>query len=102
MSCSNSIRKTMDLMFERAAIKSYFEFYLSNEDVRKPKPNPEMYLEAIRRLKLSPDECLILEDNENGIRAAKASGAHLLVVSNAQDVNFEIINTRIQEIERTS
>lgn len=101
-SCSNSIRKTMDLMFERAAIKSYFEFYLSNEDVKEPKPNPEMYLEAIRRLNLSPDECLILEDNENGIRAAKASGAHLLVVSNTQDVNFEFINTRIQEIERTS
>lgn len=102
VSCSNSIRKTMDLMFERAAIKSYFEFYLSNEDVKEPKPSPEMYLEAIRRLNLSPDECLILEDNENGIRAAKASGAHLLIVSNTQDVNFEIINTRIQEIERTS
>ncbi len=100
VSCSNSMRKTMDLMFERAAIKSYFEFYLSNEDVKEPKPNPEMYVSAIRKLNLSPDECLILEDNENGIRAAKASGAHLLTVASTQDVNFENITTRIQEIER--
>ena len=100
VSCSNSIRKTMDLMFERAAIKPYFEFYLSNEDVKESKPNPEMYVEAIRRLGLSPDECLILEDNENGIRAAKASGAHLLIIASTQDVNFENITTHIQEIER--
>ena len=98
-SCSNSIRKTMDLMFERAALKSYFEFYLSNEDVKEPKPNPEIYLEAIRRLNLLPEECLILEDNENGIRAAKASGAHLLTVASIQDVNYENITTRIAEIE---
>ncbi len=99
VSCSNSIRKTMDLMFERAAIKPYFEFYLSNEDVKQPKPNPEMYIEAIKRLNLLPEECLILEDNDHGIRAAKASGAHLLVVASTQDVNFENIAKRIQEIE---
>lgn len=97
--CSNSIRKTMEVLFERAAIIEYFDFYISNEDVKEAKPNPEMYIAAINRLKLRPDECLILEDNENGIKAAKASGAHLLVVNDVSDVNLENITNRIKAIE---
>lgn len=97
--CSNSIRKTMDVLFERAAITDYFEFYISNEDVAESKPNPEMYLKAMNRLGFGPDECLILEDNENGIKAAKASGAHLLVVGSINDVNLENITNRIAQIE---
>lgn len=97
--CSNSIRKTMDVLFERAALTNYFDFYLSNEDVKESKPHPEMYLTAINRLKLLPEECLILEDNENGIKAANASGAHLLVIHDVHEVNFENITKRIYEIE---
>ena len=97
--CSNSIRKTMDVLFERAAIGDYFDFYISNEDVNKAKPHPEMYVTAINRLGLKPEECLILEDNENGIKAAKDSGAHLLIVADVNDVNLENIIRRIAEIE---
>jgi beta-phosphoglucomutase len=97
--CSNSIRKTMDVLFERALIADYFDFYISNQDVKEPKPNPEMYITAIKRFGFKPEECLILEDNENGIKAAKASGAHLLVVGDVSDVSFENIINRIKEIE---
>ena len=97
--CSNSIRKTMEVLFERAAIIEYFDFYMSNEDVKETKPNPEIYITAINRLNLRPDECLILEDNDNGIKAAKASGAHLLVVNDVNDVNLENITNHIKEIE---
>jgi beta-phosphoglucomutase len=100
--CSNSIRKTMEVLFERAALTSYFDFYLSNEDVKESKPHPEMYSTAIQRLKLQPDECLILEDNENGIKAAQASGAHLLIIHDVHEVNLENITKRISEIERQS
>jgi HAD superfamily hydrolase (TIGR01509 family) len=100
--CSNSIRKTMDVLLERSAITDYFDFYISNEDVKEAKPHPEMYVAAINRLGFNPDECLILEDNENGIKAAKASGAHLLVVGDINDVNLENITNRIAEIEAQS
>jgi HAD superfamily hydrolase (TIGR01509 family) len=100
--CSNSIRKTMEVLFERAALTDYFEFYLSNEDVRESKPHPEMYATAIQRLNLQPNECLILEDNENGVKAAKASGAHLLIVHDVYEVNLENIMKRIAEIEAKS
>ncbi|MEI6756188.1 MAG: HAD family phosphatase [bacterium] len=100
--CSNSIRKTMGVLFERAALNDYFDFYLSNEDVKEPKPHPEMYVTAIQRLNLEPNECLILEDNENGIKAAQASGAHVLIIHDVHEVNLENITKRILEIEAES
>ena len=99
VSCSNSIRKTMEILFERSALAYYFEFYLSNQDVNEPKPHPEIYTAAIQRIGLKPDECLILEDNENGIKAAKASGAHVLIIHDVNEVNLENITKRISEIE---
>ena len=100
--CSNSIRKTIEVLFDRAALTDYFDFYLSNEDVQECKPHPEMYITAIQRLKLAPHECLILEDNENGIKAAQDSGAHLLIIHDVHEVNLESITKRISEIEAKS
>lgn len=97
--CSNSIRKTVGLLLERAHIANYFDFYISNEDVKQSKPNPEMYKTAINRLGLEPEQCLVLEDNENGIRAATDSGANVLVVKKVEDVNYLNIKNKISEIE---
>jgi HAD superfamily hydrolase (TIGR01509 family) len=97
--CSNSIRSTVELMMDKANLSPYLDLMVSNEDVSKPKPDPEMYCKAMAHFGLSPDECLIVEDNDNGIKAAKASGAHLLVV---QDVSQTCINNilgRIREID---
>lgn len=98
-SCSNSIRKTMDIFFEKAALADYFDFYFSNEDVSEAKPSPEIYLKAFHEFGLRPDQCLILEDNENGVRSAQASGAHLLVVRDPSEVTFSNIMHKISEIE---
>ena len=78
----------------------YFKFYVSNEDVSKGKPDPEMYSKAIDKMNLKPKDCLILEDNENGIRAAKASGGHLLKIGEITDVTYFNITNRIKEIEK--
>lgn len=96
--CSNSIRHTIEVMMEKSTLLQYLEFYLSNEDVTNGKPDPEMYLNAIGRLGLHPSECLIIEDNENGIKAAIASGAHLLRVDSIDDVNYYNISRRIEQI----
>ena len=97
--CSNSIRKTIESMMEKAGLIEYIDFFLSNQDVEKSKPDPEMYLTAINKLKLNADECLVVEDNENGIKAALASGAHLLKVEHPGDVHYYNIKNRIATIE---
>ena len=98
--CSNSIRKSVEVMIQQAGLHKYFEFYVSNEDVTKGKPDPEMYTKAIEKMNLLPEDCLILEDNENGIKAAKASGSHLLKIGEITDVTYLNITNRIKEIEK--
>ncbi len=95
---SNSIRSTIDLMMRKAGLMDYLDFFLSNQDVIKGKPDPEIYQKAITRLGLQPDQCLVVEDHENGIRAAMASGAYVLTVEHVDEVNYQNIIRRINEI----
>lgn len=97
---SNSIRDTITVMMEKSFLMPYLDCYLSNEDVTHPKPHPEIYLKTIERLNLKPSECLIVEDNENGIKAAIGSGANLLKVDDVSDVTFERIMNRISELNK--
>lgn len=93
---SNSIRKTVELMMEKSSLLPYLDFFLSNQDVTKSKPDPEIYNTAINRLGLEPQECLVVEDNRNGIQAAKAAGAHVMEVNTVYDVNYDNIQNHIQ------
>lgn len=92
---SNSIRKTVELMMEKSNLLPYLDFLLSNQDVTKAKPDPEIYLTAINRLKFLPEECLVVEDNKNGIAAGKAAGAHVMEVTTVYDVNYENVTKHI-------
>lgn len=100
--CSNSVPQSIQLMLQRADLLKYFNFYLSNQDVENPKPHPEIYINAIKRLELAPWECLVIEDNSNGIKAARDSGAHLLCVSDVTEVNYSNIVRRIHELENSN
>lgn len=96
--CSNSIRATIELMMKLSKLDMYLDLVLSNEDVNKSKPDPEIYLAAMNQFGVKPHECLILEDNEHGIAAARASGGHVMVIGETSDVYYEAISERIAEI----
>jgi beta-phosphoglucomutase len=95
---SNSIRSTIDVMMKKSCLHGYFDVMLSADDVTNAKPNPEIYETAIQRLGLDPSEVLIVEDNENGIKAARSSGAHVLVVEHVDDVNYTNLLTKIHRV----
>lgn len=95
---SNSIRSTVDQAMTSLDIEKYIQFSLSNEDVSRPKPSPDIYLKAIDLLGLEADECLVVEDNINGITAAKAAGAHCLEVIDVEDVNHINVFNYMREI----
>jgi len=97
--CSNSIRATVVLMMKLAKLEGYLDFVLSNEDVDKPKPAPDIYVKAMKLFDLRPDECLIVEDNDHGVQAARASGAHVMRVSTTDDVTYHRIMSVIGGIE---
>lgn len=96
---SNSIRSTIDLMMQKSNLFRHLSTIVSNEDVALGKPDPAIYLKAFENLELSADECLVVEDNENGIRAARDAGAHLLAVRSVHDVTYDRVRQRIQQIE---
>ena len=93
------VANTIDIMMQKASLDKYLEFYISNQDVTHGKPNPEMYNKAIDRMGLDPKECMIVEDNENGIKAARASGAHVMIVQSVEDVNYENIQQHLRLFE---
>jgi beta-phosphoglucomutase-like phosphatase (HAD superfamily) len=97
--CSNAIRNSVETMLTKAELMSYMEFFISNQDVKKPKPDPEMYITAMDKLGLNPEECVIVEDNEKGFKAAIDSGAYLMKVKNIDDVNYQNIMGFIDKLE---
>ncbi len=97
---SNSVRATVDMMMERAALAPYLEFTLSNQDVQRAKPDPDIYLTALKRLALPAPECLVVEDNPHGIAAAQAAGIPLLAIPSPDYLSYERIAARIVELEQ--
>jgi HAD superfamily hydrolase (TIGR01509 family) len=55
-------------------IENLLRFYLGAEDYGSGKPHPDCYLMAARRLAIPPADCLVFEDSEAGVRAAKSAG----------------------------
>jgi len=97
---SNSIRSTVVEMMERAGLDQYLDIMLSNEDVSRPKPSPDIYLKAANMLGTTPDRCLVVEDNTHGVQAAQLSGAHVMVVRGVEDVYLDAILHNISIAEK--
>lgn len=87
--CSNSIRKTLYKILHKLDIIDYFDLLISNEDVRHPKPHPEMYWKAMANFGLNPEDTFIFEDSPNGLLAAQTSGANVIRVKNSKDLNID-------------
>ncbi len=74
-----SLCEPFHLMHEQTGFLKYFDFWLTREDFENSKPHPDPYHAAFKRMKkqipdLRPSECLVLEDAERGVVAAKEAG----------------------------
>ena len=97
--CSNAVRESCRLMLTKSGLWNFFDLVLSNEDVERPKPDPEIYQQAIARLNLRPDETVIVEDADHGVAAALASGGHVLRVAGFDEVTEQRVLGFLDEIE---
>lgn len=88
--CSNSTAETLHLMLKSAMLFDYFDIIIGNDQVSKAKPDPEMYIMAMEKLNVSPEETIIVEDSPHGVEAAKASGATVRIVRNLDDVDLSL------------
>ena len=100
--CSNAIRDSVEIMLKQSGIYEYFEFVISNEDVERPKPDPQMYQVAIERMGIPPDQVVIVEDAPHGIEAAKRSGAHVCKVAEFSEVNYQTLGKTLIAVEKST
>lgn len=73
MATGNRVENAEELL-NRANIKKFFEEIVTNRDVKKSKPAPDIFLKAAEKLGLPPEECIVFEDAVNGVTAAQKAG----------------------------
>lgn len=64
-------------VLKQCEINHYFDSILSGEMFKKSKPHPEIYIKTAEKLRVQPNECLMIEDSNYGIAAGKAAGMHV-------------------------
>jgi len=88
---SNSIRNTVKLVLLRLGLLEFIDYYVSNEDVVRNKPFPEMYWKCMTACNALPKDTIIFEDSHIGRQGALDSKAHLIPIENRYDLNQEKI-----------
>lgn len=73
-------REAVDNLLGYHQLSHLFDLCVTGDDVTEAKPSPEPYLKAAKILSIDIENCIILEDSEIGVRAARQSGATVLVV----------------------
>lgn len=74
-----SKQNTYDIL-NAFSLSDIFDLILTHEDVTKFKPDPEGYIKAMTYYNAKPEECVIFEDSDVGIKAAEQSGANVYIV----------------------
>ena len=85
---SNSPRRLLDLALERGELARAFRVTVAADEVDAPKPAPELYLEACRRLGAAPGQALAFEDSMTGVLAAKAAGMKAICVPTLKGLEY--------------
>ena len=105
---SSSATVTINKIFNRFGLHQYFTHIVSGEDFPKSKPHPAIFQHAAFLAETLPENCIVIEDSTNGIKAAKAAGIYCIgydsfhskmqdysmadrVISNFVELSFETI-----------
>jgi len=100
--CSTSNERAVHSILEKLgpSRKSKFDAILAGDIVSRKKPDPEIYLLALNKLQLDARDCFVVEDNRNGLLAAKAAGIRCLITvsSYSQSEDFREADLVVDEL----
>lgn len=77
---TGNVRRVAEATLAAVGIADLFDALVAADDVANPKPAPDTFLEAARRLGVEPSACRVFEDGEPGIVAARAAGMDVVDV----------------------
>lgn len=80
-----SSSKNTQLILEKTNMKQYFDAIADGNDIKKSKPDPEVFLIAAERIQLKPEECLVVEDAKAGVEAAVNGGFDCAGIGDASE-----------------
>lgn len=105
---SGSSMEELVLKLKRTGLYDAFEFFGSRDDVKRSKPCPDIYLYIAKKFGIRPEECIVFEDTQHGIEAAKSAGMICLAIptefSEGQDFSradgkFSTLKEAIQHVK---
>ncbi len=88
-------RRSTDEVLRRCGLAAAFVGTVTADDVAEGKPRPDCFQLAVRRWELAPEACLVIEDAEAGVAAARGAGLHVAVVNAAElegDLTFPTLD----------
>ena len=94
--CTNCIRRTALVALSKVGVIEYLDVIITNDDVKNPKPHPEIYWKAMSMMSCLPEETLIIEDSPQGLLSATRSKADVIRVNNSFDVSLDKIYKRLK------
>lgn len=87
---TSSSRETAERYFQYAGLAFDFEQSVCGTEVAVSKPAPDIFRKAAEKLNLKPEQCLVLEDSYNGVRAGAAAGCQVVMIPDIQEPDEEI------------
>ena len=102
---SSAVRSSIEEILVRLGLRDAFSLIVDGSEVVHGKPDPEAYLVTAKRLGVSPYHCIVFEDSEVGVRAAKAAGMYCVAVRNPnaltrQDLSIaDVIVESMREVD---
>lgn len=101
---SSSDREFIEVILDSTHLRKYFSVVVGGDEVKAEKPDPEGFLLAAKKMRVLPSECVVLEDAQKGIIAAKAAGMKAIAIPNKHTKNNDFskadqILKSIEELE---
>src|SRR6185369_577003 len=78
---TSSRKRYLEFIFDGLNLWQYFQVIVTSEDVKKGKPDPEVYLKAATQLGIPAEHCLAIEDSLSGIKSAQAAGMKVIGIA---------------------
>ena len=99
---SSANRSNIEVVMEKFRLVDRFEGYASGQDVSRAKPNPDIFLLAAEKLRLEPENCLVIEDARHGVEAAKSAGMTCIGYRNPSsgDQDLSLANLIVDDINQ--
>lgn len=92
---SSSPTEGIKLVLEKFRIEDYFDNILSGENLKRGKPAPDIFLMTANKLNVEPKHCVVIEDSENGVKAARSAGMRCIGFQNKNSGNQDLSNADI-------